>query len=125
MSIGAVYVLNIAKNPLSLNARDHWSVKARHTKVWRNWAKGQAHEFPPVDAVNVRLTWFVTDKRRRDEDNLVPLLKALCDGLVDAGVVADDTPDLMGKRARIRPAPVGTKTAYMELLIEAREAGVS
>ena len=41
--------------------------------------------------------WIVTDARKRDEDNVVPTLKALCDGLVDAGVVADDTPRYMVK----------------------------
>ncbi|WP_162786781.1 hypothetical protein [Janibacter anophelis] len=41
------------------------------------------------------------DRRRRDEDNLFATLKPLADGLVDAGVVADDTPDLMRKECRI------------------------
>jgi crossover junction endodeoxyribonuclease RusA len=35
----------------------------------------------------VPLTWFANTRHRRDADNVVPTLKAACDGLVDAGVV--------------------------------------
>lgn len=47
--------------------------------------------------VRVTMTYLPPDKRRRDSDNLVATLKAVCDGLVDAGVVADDTPAEMEK----------------------------
>lgn len=40
-------------------------------------------------------------------DNLVPTLKAAADGLVDAGVVRDDTPDLMTKVMPILHEPDG------------------
>ena len=105
----------LAKNPLSLNGRDHWRVKAKHTKTWRTFAALNASRFPALGKCDVTLIWFVTDNRRRDEDNLYPLLKALCDGLVDAGVTVDDTAEFMGKRCRIERAPEGTKTAYMQL----------
>lgn len=111
----------LAKNPLSLNGREHWRTKAKHTKQWREFAGLSAKRFPALDACDVTLTWFVTTSHRRDEDNLYPLLKALCDGLVDAGVVSDDTPDLMGKTCRIERAPEGTKTAFMELRVESRQ----
>ena len=42
------------------------------------------------ERIHVRLHWQPTTRRRRDEDNLVPTLKALIDGLVDAGVTPDD-----------------------------------
>jgi crossover junction endodeoxyribonuclease RusA len=38
----------------------------------------------------VQLTYTPRIRRTRDADNLVALLKPLVDGLVDAGVVADD-----------------------------------
>lgn len=110
----------LEKNPLSLNSRDHWAKKAKHTKTWRAFAAQMAHRYPELAACDVTLTWFVTTTHRRDEDNLYPLLKALCDGLVDAGVVRDDTPDLMGKACRIERAPAGTKRAYMELKVASR-----
>jgi len=110
----------LATNPLSLNGRDHWRTKAKHTKQWRAFAGLSAARFPALLSCDVTLTWFVTTAHRRDEDNLYPLLKSLCDGLVDAGVTTDDTPDLMGKRCRIERAPAGTAEAYMELRVETR-----
>jgi len=110
----------LAMNPLSLNGRQHWRVKAKHTKQWREFAGLMAKGLDPFGTCDVTLTWFVTTSHRRDEDNLYPLLKALCDGLVDAGITADDTPDLMGKTCRIQRAPAGTKTAFMQLEIAPR-----
>lgn len=85
--------------PLTANQRLHWAKRAELTRAVRGWA---AYTFSgatfPNGPVTVDLTWHVPDRRRRDADNLVPTLKALCDGLVDAGVAADDTPDLMDKR---------------------------
>lgn len=45
----------------------------------------------------VTLCYRPKTNRKRDADNLVPVLKACCDGLVDHGLTADDTPDLMTK----------------------------
>ena len=50
-----------------------------------------------MQACQVTLHYRPRDNRRRDADNLVPTLKALCDGLVDAGLVPDDTPNYMHK----------------------------
>lgn len=119
---GVIHV-PLATNPLSLNVRLHWRTKAKHTKQWRQFAAVGGALFPVLPACDVTLTWFVIDARKRDEDNLYPLLKALCDGLVDAGVVRDDTPDLMGKTCRIVRAPEGTTSAFMELRVRSRVEG--
>jgi len=110
----------LTTNPLSLNARMHWSQKARHTKKWRAFAAQEAKHFPQMGACDVTLTWFVKTNHRRDEDNLYLLLKALCDGLVDAGIVPDDTSREMGKQCRIERAPTHEPIAYMELKVENR-----
>lgn len=47
--------------------------------------------------VSVELRYQPKRKRRQDEDNLVATLKPICDGIVDAGVVVDDTPEYMTK----------------------------
>lgn len=83
--------------PLTLNQRMHWAVKARLTKEVRLIAKVKARGIPDIERCSVELVWFVTDKRRRDADNPVLTLKALCDGLVDAEIVPDDTPEYMTK----------------------------
>lgn len=85
---------------LSMNQRMHWAVKNQHTQALRTVAKLGAKTQAigaQAERVDVGLTWFVTDGRKRDADNLAPTLKALCDGLVDAGVVPDDTPGYMRK----------------------------
>lgn len=82
---------------MTLNQRMHWAVKARLTKDVRLIAKVKARGIPDLERCSVELVWFVTDKRRRDADNPVLTLKALCDGLVDAEIVPDDTPEYMTK----------------------------
>ena len=83
--------------PLSLNYRMHRFEKSRITKQLRALMKKKAKHLPHMARCRVSLVWVVTDKKRRDEDNIVETLKPLCDGLVDAGVVKDDTKKFMDK----------------------------
>jgi crossover junction endodeoxyribonuclease RusA len=87
------------KPPLSMNQRRHWAPKARDVATCRSWAAwaARAARIPSLTHTTVELVWYVPDKRRRDEDNATETLKPLCDGLVDAGVVPDDTPQWMTK----------------------------
>lgn len=80
--------------PLNANQRMHWAKKAALTKQVRAASFYAAKNAGVLrcDKVRVTLTWFVRTTTRRDADNVVPTLKALCDGLVDAGIVPDDTP---------------------------------
>lgn len=103
--------------PASANDRDHWRVKARKVATIRQSAKYIVQDamsaFPfPMPAtpkrIAVDLTYVPRDKRRRDPDNLVvPLFKALCDGIVDAGIVPDDTPAYMVRSMPVIAAPDG------------------
>lgn len=122
MTAYAMHRFDWASPPLTANQRLHWARKARLTSDVRSaaylaflakWADNGEY-----GRVEVNLTWFVKDKRRRDVDNIVPTLKALCDGLVDAGIVPDDTPEYMVKRMpEIRFDP--TEPAHF--LLEVRE----
>lgn len=81
--------------PLSLNGREHWRLKAQQVKAVREttaWL-ARAAGIPPLGLVRVDLHYRPRDKRRRDPLNLVATLKPVEDGLVDAGVIPDDTPD--------------------------------
>lgn len=91
------YPLDWERPPLTENQRMHWALKARVTKDVRLTARLLTARLGRQNRVRVTLTWIVADKRRRDEDNLVATLKACCDGIVDAGVVPDDTPEFMVK----------------------------
>lgn len=80
----------------SMNDRD-WRKIWRLSKQWRTTAGDTTVLLGPPSArrftesfalVSVLLP--VPDVRRRDPHNLAPTLKAVIDGLVDAGVVVDD-----------------------------------
>lgn len=82
------------KPPLSLNDRDaHWAVTAKKKKDVRTTTALLARRagIPRLETARVRLVWLVSDRRRRDRENITATLKPAIDGLVDAGVVEDDT----------------------------------
>lgn len=83
--------------PISQNDRFYWSKKSRLTKQIRKATALAVAHIPPLKKCRVQLVWLVTDRRTRDADNPAPTYKAMCDGLVDAGIVPDDTPDYMQK----------------------------
>lgn len=80
---------------LNLNSRRHWSKRHADAARWREtvgWL-AKAARVPRLTRARVQLTLVAPDRRRRDADNLVPCCKAAVDGLRDAGVLEDDTPD--------------------------------
>lgn len=90
-------ILDWPRPPLTANQRYHWRKKADITRKVRRAATLLARDVPSLDKITVELAWIVNTKHRRDVDNLVPTLKALADGLVDADIVPDDTPEFMQK----------------------------
>ncbi len=81
---------------LSPNSRLHWRVKAAAVAEYREdcgWIakeaaqKLQAPLQPPVRA---QVLYVLPDRRRRDPDNLLAMLKPAWDGMVDAGLLVDD-----------------------------------
>jgi Holliday junction resolvase RusA-like endonuclease len=105
--------------PLTANQRMHWRKKAKITAEVRLATRLLADRIPELGKCRVILTWVVLTSHRRDADNIVPTLKAMCDGLVDAGVVRDDTPDLMDKLMPvIVKVPKEDGPSRMELRIE-------
>jgi hypothetical protein len=100
--------------PLTANQRLHWREKADRTSGVRAASRYLARRIPELGRCEVSLTWYVTDRRRRDADNVVPTFKAMCDGLIDAGIVVDDTPEFMTKHM---PAIVPGPRAHMVLRV--------
>ena len=113
--------------PLTMNDRSHWLVKAKTTALIRNGTcvtVTGAHLPRDLPSITVEMVYRPRDKRRRDADNLVATFKACCDGIVDAGVVPDDTPDLMRKlMPRIVPAVKGMPGALWLEITETTEMG--
>lgn len=84
---------------ISMNDRLHWRPLRRLTRLWRQAAHtGALDAFPgrgPAGRCQgpclVRVAFPVADPgRRRDPHNMAPTVKAIVDGLVDAGVWPDD-----------------------------------
>ena len=91
---GAVTLLTFVPPARMLNLNDggHWAPRAARVKAWREatyWHAKAARilEQPPS---HVQVTLPVVSNRRRDPNNWSPTVKAIVDGLVDAGVFVDD-----------------------------------
>jgi crossover junction endodeoxyribonuclease RusA len=65
----------------------------------------RAQRIPHLDRCEVELHYVPRDGRTRDTDNLVATLKPIADGIVDAGVVKDDSPAFMAKPEPVIEAP--------------------
>lgn len=69
-------------------------IKAAATKRYRALAKVRVQalrcETGPWQLARVTATFFHHDDRRRDPDNSMGSIKAVYDGIVDAGLVVDD-----------------------------------
>jgi crossover junction endodeoxyribonuclease RusA len=78
----------------SPNARGHWRTRSKAIKAYRACASLLArrpaeHQLRWREA-SIAVTWFSRTRTRPDADNALASLKAAFDGLVDAGVLADD-----------------------------------
>lgn len=87
---------------LSLNQRGHWARKSRHVAEWRKAAwlaacnRRRHPSFPdtPLPKSLVKLSLPVKSLLvRRDPHNFYATTKPVIDGLVDARLWPDDTPD--------------------------------
>lgn len=90
-----VLVVSAPCSFLNANHRLHWAVKHKLTRAWRqqtHWAAKSAH-LPTFDGpVSITATIHRDHNRGRwDVGNLAPTAKAAVDGLVDAGVLVDDS----------------------------------
>ncbi|MCD2099600.1 RusA family crossover junction endodeoxyribonuclease [Rhodococcus qingshengii] len=86
--------VDIRKPPLTANEmrRAHYRTIAQKKKEAAEpvaWLVRQ-HQIPMLERVDVTVTWFAPDARRRDSDSLGPYCKAVLDALVAAQVLRDD-----------------------------------
>lgn len=82
---------------LSMNERLHWAAKAERVAAWRHatniQARAQLLEPRGLGPSLVQVSLRFPHARRRDPHNYVATVKPIIDGLVDAGVWPDDTPE--------------------------------
>lgn len=90
-------VLPLARSKmLSANDKMHWAARSRLTKQLRQWGyllgrEGEGVARFGLQRARVEFEFAYPDSRRRDRSNLAPTVKALMDGLIDAGLLPDDS----------------------------------
>lgn len=89
-------------SPNRTRRNTHWSARAAIDKQWLNFGWAGSLEAcganpPRWPSVHVTITFYFPDKRRRDPGNLMGSegVKGLIDGLVMAGVMVDDSMDVI------------------------------
>lgn len=107
---------------INANDRLHHAPKARLTKAWREaaaWTATSKKLGYWTKPVHITCTIRFPDNIRRDVGNWYPTAKAIVDGLVDAGVLYDDSDTyVLGPDMR-REYPNGPARVTVEL----REVG--
>lgn len=90
-------VLPLTRSKLiTANDKPHWAARARLTKQLRQWGyllgrEGEGVACFGLQHARVEVEFAYPDRRRRDRSNLAPTVKALMDGLIDAGLLPDDS----------------------------------
>jgi crossover junction endodeoxyribonuclease RusA len=117
------------------NARNnHWGQRSTWSKHVRRdvMLLGRQAQIPQSSHLHVLLSWAPGDRRRRDSDNMWPMLKACCDGLargsfkskasgahfIGLELVPDDTPHYMTKHAPVIVPPErsgGAKGMWLDI----------
>ena len=92
--------IRIEGRPPTPNARRHWRVTALDNETWKGAARICAlavkpDDWEPLTKARAEVTFVVGDSRTRDMDNLISSTKPLTDGLVAAGIIADDSLEVL------------------------------
>lgn len=95
MNESITFTIGIPDKILSPNARPHWAQKRRATKDLRECSKyltlqAMAGRNIQFTEASMFTTWHWKDKRSRDRDNALARMKAVQDGIADAGLVKND-----------------------------------
>lgn len=78
---------------LNINQRLHPRVIAPTVKAWRDAGRvhARAAKLPTLQQARITATLHFGDTRHRDDHNYFPTVKAIIDGLVDYGLLPDDS----------------------------------
>lgn len=102
----------------SLNTRRSKLHDGGNLRQWREaagWAAREA-KVPHLERPTVRLHFYPGDNRRRDRINLALVHKAAVDGLVDVGVLTDDSPEFVDEMMPAIHKGTGKRRWVLELV---------
>lgn len=113
---------------LNANGRQDLRRQTPDRRAWRDAGKVHAWRvrLPKLQRIHLLTTLHFPDRRRRDPHNYYPTLKALVDGLVDYGLVPDDSHQyLIGPDVRLGEALAGKGLGEVVLTVTdlAKEVG--
>ncbi|MFS1663330.1 hypothetical protein [Streptococcus sp. zg-JUN1979] len=116
------------KEMLNANDRPHWTQRQRITSYLRHIAKLSGQEGKCIPYTNKRpcgliVTIYSPTKRRLDPPNLNPTIKALVDGLTDAGVWVDDNHEVI-KETLFRYGGLSDIKGKYKIVLETVEGGI-
>jgi len=103
-SESVLHVLRFAKpgEYLTMNQRKHWTWTSKQKRAWREaayWAACEWRSKPTSRRLSnlaiVTCIFPMATNRRRDPHNYYPTMKPIIDGLTDAGLWPDDTPEYL------------------------------
>lgn len=118
---GREFQIRVNRRPMTLNAERklHHMARAKQVRELREYGAWLATQqnVPALKAIYVDVEPHLRGNLQ-DADACHPTVKALIDGLVDAGVLADDTPDIVLAIRYV--APVKSSSDYVILTL--REA---
>lgn len=88
------------KEMLNANDRPHWTQKAKITAYLRCMAflkgsEGKYTSYTKKRPCGLVVTIYAPTKRRMDPPNFYPTVKALVDGMTDAGIWTDDNHEVI------------------------------
>ena len=100
---------------LNAERREHWRRHREMTEAWRtlahHTARGRIKGVVGVRAIEYATEIIAIPVVRpplADTGNHYPAVKAVIDGLVDAGVLFDDGPEWINRISLMRPLPVSS-----------------
>jgi hypothetical protein len=109
----------MGKRPVSLNQErsQHFRARVNDTKWWREGFYQAAIQagLPHLVAAEIIVQPILENRRWQDTAACFPSAKAAIDGLVDAGILDDDTPDILPTITFKRP--ILGKQAGLQLTI--------
>lgn len=87
-------VVDCCGRPVLSNNRLHHYVKAQQIKPWREagCVLARKAQVPRLRSVHIDVWGRYPNRKTPDVDAVAPTLKAVLDGIVDAGVIPDDKP---------------------------------